>query len=270
MDDKRTTLTEEELKLLEETERFLEAIDEELEMENVELPANMYENIWKEIRAREAVHARENLCDEDKELLRLGRAYKKRHRMRKYLVLAAAVVAVLALGITSVGGPEKIFETLKRYTLGREQMSVNSEERIERVGDVSEESIYQEVDDTFGFYPVKLDYLPEGIVFIEGEVSEEMQLIYMLYGKEEDVNISYHIRPNYRASSWGKDIEDELLEEYDMIVKDVRVQLRKYLIEGDEERWFIGFEYENTSYSMLLMHLDKNEVEKIAKNLYFN
>ena len=125
MDDKRTTLTEEELKLLEETERFLEAIDEELEMENVELPANMYENIWKEIRAREAEHARENLCDEDKELLRLGRAYKKRHRMRKYLVLAAAVVAELAFGITSVGGPEKIFETLKRNILVREQVQVN-------------------------------------------------------------------------------------------------------------------------------------------------
>ena len=270
MDDKRTTPTEEELKLLEETERFLEAIDQELEVENVELPANMYENIWKEIRTREAEQARENLCDEDKELLRLGRAYKKRHRMRKYMVLAAAVVAVLALGITSVGGPEKIFETLKRYTLGREQMNVNSEERIDRVGDVSEETIYEEVEDAFGFYPVRLNYLPEEIVFIEGEVSKEIQFIHMLYGKGGDVNISYQVRPNYRESSWGKDIEDELLEEYDMIVKDVRVQLRKYLVEGDEERWFIGFEYENTSYSMLLMHLDKHEVEKIAKNLYFN
>ena len=55
MDDKRTTLTEEELKLLEETERFLEAIDEELEMENVELPANMYENIWKELSKQERI-----------------------------------------------------------------------------------------------------------------------------------------------------------------------------------------------------------------------
>ena len=269
MDDKRTTLTEEDLELLKETERFLEAIDQELKVENVALPANMYENIWNEIRNREAAQARENLCDEDKELLRLGRMYKKRYRMRKYVVLAAAVVAVLALGITSVGGPEKIFETLKRYTLGREQMNVNSEEGIERVGDVSEESVYQEVDDTFGFYPVRLNYLPEEIVFIEGEVSKEMQLIYMLYGKKDDVNISYHIRPNYRESSWGKDIEDEILEEYDMIVRDVRVQLRKYLVEGDGERWFIGFEYENTSYSMLLMHLEKYEVEKIVNNLYF-
>ena len=268
MDDKRTTLTEEELKLLEETERFLEAIDEELEMENVELPANMYENIWKEIRAREAVHARENLCDEDKELLRLGRAYKKRHRMRKYLVLAAAVVAVLALGITSVGGPEKIFETLKRYTLGREQLNVNSEERIDRVGDVSEESVYQEVDDTFGFYPVKLDYLPEGIEFIEAEISDETQLIFMLYGKE-GVNISYQIRPNYRAGSWGKDVEDELLDSYEIEVHGVDVSLRKYRTNSETIRWMVGFEYDNTSHSMLIMDLEQAEVEEIVNNLYF-
>ena len=46
------------------------------------------------------------------------------------MVLAAAVVAVLALGITSVGGPEKIFETLKRYTLGREQITTEDVETI--------------------------------------------------------------------------------------------------------------------------------------------
>ena len=270
MDDKRTTLTEEELKLLEETERFLEAIDEELEMENVELPANMYENIWKEIRAREAVHARENLCDEDKELLRLGRAYKKRHRMRKYLVLAAAVVAVLALGITSVGGPEKIFETLKRYTLGREQVQVNSSGDVRQETDWSEDKAYEEIEKEFGFYPVRLNYLPKEIGFIEGEISKEISRIFMLYGKDEEVNISYIIRPNYRESSWGKDIEDELLEEYDMIVKDVRVQLRKYCVENQEVRWMVGFEYENVSYSMLLMHLQQEEVETIVENLYFN
>ena len=270
MDDKRTTLTEEELKLLEETERFLEAIDEELEMENVELPANMYENIWKEIRAREAVHARENLCDEDKELLRLGRAYKKRNRMHKYMVLAAAVVAVLALGITSVGGPEKIFETLKRNILVREQVQVNSGESVEPVKNLDEEKTYEEIENKFGFLPVKLNHLPEDIVFIEGEVSEEVPRIFMLYGKDEEVNISYIIRPNYRESSWGNDIEDELLEEYDMIVEGVRVQLRKYYVEEQEVRWMVGFEYENVSYSMLLMHLEQKEVEAIVENLYFN
>ena len=268
MDDKRTTLTEEELKLLEETERFLEAIDQELEVENVELPANMYENIWKEIRTREAEQARENLCDEDKELLRLGRAYKKRHRMRKYMVLAAAVVAVLALGITSVGGPEKIFETLKRYTLGREQVQVNSSGDVRQETDWSEDKAYEEIEKEFGFYPVKLDYLPEGVEFLEAEINEETQLIFMLYGKD-GVNISYQIRPNYRAGSWGKDIEDELLDSYEIEVHGVDVSLRKYRIHSEIIRWMVGFEYDNTSYSMLIMDLEQAEVEEIVNNLYF-
>ena len=268
MDDKRTTLTEEELKLLEETERFLEAIDEELEMENVDLPANMYENIWKEIRAREAVHARENLCDEDKELLRLGRAYKKRNRMHKYMVLAAAVVAVLALGITSVGGPEKIFETLKRNILVREQVQVNSGENVEPVKNLDEEKTYEEIENKFGFLPVKLNHLPEGVEFIEAEINEETQLIFMLYGKE-GVNISYQIRPNYRAGSWGKDVEDELLDSYEIEVHGVDVSLRKYCINSKTIRWMVGFEYDNTSYSMLIMDLEQAEVEEIVNNLYF-
>ena len=270
MDDKRTTLTEEELKLLEETERFLEAIDQELEVENVELPANMYENIWKEIRTRQAEQARENLCDEDRELLRLGRAYKKRHRMRKYLVLIAAVVAVLALGITSVGGPEKIFETISWMLGGRKQMNVDSDsEGILHLDNVEEEKVYQQIEDQFGFLPVKLNHLPEGVEFLEAEVSEEIPKAYIVYGKDDEVNISYIIRPNYRESSWGKDIEDELLEEYDMLVKEVSVNLRKYCVKNQEVRWMIGFEYENVSYSMLLMHLEEEEVETIVKNLYF-
>lgn len=262
MDDKWTKLTE-------EMESLLAEANQDPEVANAKLPPNLYDNIWREIHAREAERAREKLCDEDKELLRLGQMYKKRHRMRKYLVLAAAVIAMLALGITSVGGPEKIFETLKRYTLGREQMSVNSEEGIERVGDVSEEDTYEEIDNKFGFYPVRLNYLPEGIEFVEAELSEEIQLIYMLYGAAENVNILYQIRPNYRESSWGKDIEDELLEEYDMVVKGVRIQCRKYLVEDNSERWMVGFEYENVSYSMILMHLEQGEVKKIVENLYF-
>lgn len=269
MDDKRTTLTEEELKLLEETERFLEAIDQELEVENVELPANMYENIWKEIRTREAEQARENLCDEDKELLRLGRAYKKRHRMRKYLVLAAAVVAVLALGITSVGGPEKIFETISWMLGGRKQMNVDSDsEGILHLDNIEEEKVYQQIEDQFGFLPVKLNHLPEGVEFLEAEVREETQLIFMLYGKE-GVNISYQIRPNYRAGSWGKDIEDELLDSYEIEVHGVDVSLRKYRIKDETIRWMVGFEYNNTSYSMLIMDLEQAEVEEIVNNLYF-
>jgi len=264
MDDKWTKLTE-------EVEVLLEEMNQDPKVADAKLPPNLYEKIRQEISVREAAQAREKLSDEDKELLRLGRMYQKKHRMRKYLVLAAAVIAALALGITSVGGPEKIFETVNWMLGGRKQMNVDSDnENVVRPDDLAEEEAYEEIEDEFGFYPVRLNHLPDGIKYIEANIGVEVPKIYMLYGKDEEVNISYIIRPNYRESSWGKDIEDQLIEEYDMVVQDTRIQVRRYLVEGEEIRWLVGFEHDNTSYSMLLMHLEEREVEKIIANLYFS
>lgn len=270
MSDKFSKLTEEELLLIKETELFLEEVHQDVEVQNTKVPSELYEGIWEEIHAYEAMEAREKLCDEDKELLRLGRMYKKKHRARKYAILAAAVIAMLALGITSVGGPEKIFETVSWVLSGRKQINVDSDnENVVRPDDLAEEEIYEEIEEKFDICPVKLEYLPEDIVFMEAEVSEEIQLIHLLYGKNDIVNISYQIRPNYRESSWGKDIEDKTIKEYEIIVNDVRVQLKLYQIDNDTTRWIIWFEYENTSYSIMIMDLEQAEVEKIVNNLYF-
>ena len=116
---------------------------------------------------------------------------------------------------------------------------------------------------------MKLDYLPDGIGFLEAEVNEEIPRIHMLYGEKQDVKISYIIRPDYRDGSWSKDIEDKLLEEYEMQVKDVTLHLQRYRVENDVERWIVEFEYGSTSYSLMMMNLEKSEVEKIVNNLYF-
>ena len=187
--------------------------------------------------------------------------------MRKYLVLAAALVCVMAFGITSIGDSEKIFGTFKRDVLDREQVQVNSED-IKPIETVVEQEIYQQIEDEFGFLPVKLDYLPEGVELIEADISEEIQYAYMMYG-EEILNISYQIRPHYRESSWGKDIEDELVEESEIMVNDVEIYLKKYRVIDGTERWLVGFEYKDTSYSILLMNLKQEEVTNIINGLYF-
>ena len=90
----------------------------------------------------------------------------------------------------------------------------------------------------------------------------------MLFGKEK-VNISYQIRPHHRESSWGKDIEDELVEESEMLVNDVTIHLKKYRIIDGTERWLIGFEYKNASYSIILTELEQKEITNIINGLYF-
>jgi len=273
MSDKLRKLKKRELELLKETELFMEEVYKDPIAANAEVPSGLRERVFEEIRAREAEkaeRAREMLCNEDKELIRLGKLYKKQRKVRKYLVLAAVLVFVVAFGITSIGDAEKIFERFHWNLADREQVNVDSDdENVAPMTNVEEEQVYEQVEDEFGFYPVKLDSLPEGIEFIEANISEELPRVYMLYGEKEDIKISYIIRPNYRESSWGKDIEDELLEESEIMINDIEISLKKYRVTENTERWLVGFEYQNTSYSIMIMDLERDEVESIINGLYF-
>lgn len=267
MNDKTTKEYREEL--VKSAKCIMEEVNADQDVVDRPLPPHMHEKIKQRIDAYEAKRETERLSAEEVEFIRLGKLYKKKRKMRKYFVLAAAVIGVLAFGITSMGENEKIFGMFKRDTLGREQTQINSEEGTKPVESLGEEEAYEEIEDKFGFYPVKLDYLPDGIGFLEADINEEITRIHMLYGDNQDVKISYIIRPNYKESSWSKDVEDDLLEEYEMQVSDVTLHLQRYRVENDVERWVVEFKYESTSYSLMMMNLEKSEVEKIVSNLYF-
>ena len=243
MNNSEKKLTEKELKLIEETEAFMEEVYSNPEVADTEPPTVLRGKVFAEIHAREAAKREaelkvekfdveeeeakveklnveevkaeksgteekepeaEKLTAEEKELIHLGRIYKKRKRLQKYVVLAAVLVLAMAFGMTSIGGPKKVFEMVKSTLMGREQINVDSEE-ISRTAGMSEEEAYQEIEETFNFVPVALDYLPKGVGFLEIELGEEIQCINLVYGIGKEVKVTYHIRPNYRDSSYGRD-----------------------------------------------------------------
>ena len=267
MNDKTTKEYREEL--VKSAKCIMEEVNADQDVVDRPLPPHMHEKIMQRIDAYEAKREAERLSAEEVEFIRLGKLYKKKRKMRKYFVLAAAVIGVLAFGITSMGENEKIFGMFKRDTLGREQTQINSSDSVVKETDWSEDEVYEEIESKYGFNPVRLNYLPEGIIFLETELNEEVPRIHMLYGDNQDVKISYIIRPNYRDGSWSKDVEDKLLEEYEMQVQDVTLHLQRYRVENDVERWVVEFKYESTSYSLMMMNVKKPEVEKIVSNLYF-
>lgn len=273
MNNKEKKYSAEELEMLEEADRIMEEVNSDPDLENVTVPEVIWENLIREIRAYEnakAILEKEMFSEENQELIRLGKIYKKRRKRNKYFVLAAALILAMSIGITSLGGPEKIFKMFTTNILGREQVQVDSEENVEPVENLNEEQVYEEIEEKFGFHPVKLDYLPQWIGFLEAEISEETQNVYMLYGAGEEVKISYQIHPNYRESSWGKDIEDELLEEYEILLDGTKFYVKKYRVIDDSERWVLRFEYENANYSLVVVGYGKEEVEKIVNNLFFS
>lgn len=269
--DEEVELSKEEL--VEEAKSIMGEVNSDQKVVDRPLPVNLRKNIDKRIlalKAKEEKTEGERFSAEERELMRLGKLYKKKRKMRKYFVLAAAVVCALAFGVTSMGGPERVFESFKILTMGREQVQINSDDKVEVVESVSEEEAYQQIEDEFGFYPVKLMNRPEDIEFLGAKMGEEVQGINLIYGKNDEVCLSYFIRPNYRVGSLGNDVEDALLNEYSMKVNDVSITIKQYALEDSSvERWSAEFKYKEVQYFIKGTDLSKGEFEKILKNLYF-
>ena len=271
MSDKNAKLTPEEMKLIEETESFMKEVYSDPEIANAQIPESLRANVFREIRAKEENQESERvLTEEEQELIYLGKKYKKQLKFRKYMVLAAALVLALAFSITSMGGPEKLWEKVNWMIADREQLNVDSDdEEVEPTFGMSEEELLEKIEDTFGFAPVRVGYTPKGSKYIEGQIDEDIYHAMLLYGNKEETKISYHIRSNYRTSTWGKDIEDEFIQEYELVIRDVIISIKQYWVEGDEERWLVSFEYQNVNYSLTICDESREEVEKIVNDLHF-
>lgn len=270
MDDKLKRLLQEEMKA--DAERIMEKVNSDPSLKDVEAPEIIRERLFQQIREYEESKAQNHLSEEDKELIRLGKKYKKTKKRGKYLILIAAIVGALGIGVTSFGGPKRVWKEVEGMLAGKEQTYTDTgDDRMEGTPTVSEVEAYQKVEEKFGFVPVKLYYLPSGMMFIEMRLSTEIQNVQFNYEDGNHGVIKYRMIPNNRTGSVGADVEDELVEEYDKIVKATTVHVKKYLRgESKEEKWNIKFEYQDVQYTLLINGVSEQEVEKIIENLHFS
>lgn len=258
-----------------EADCILQRVDSDPNMKDVIAPEEIHDKLIKQIREHEEAleTKRERLSQEEQELIRLGKIYKKKRGRRKYVVLIAAVVCALAAGTISFGDGKKVFTEVKRMLVGRQQTVVNSgdEERHMDRGMLSEEDAYEEINEKFGFYPIKLLYLPEGIEFVDANIVGELQVAQLHYEGLGQKNIIYRVMTNYRTSSVSMDIEDIFIGEYEKDLVGATVSVKKYEIEESKlPRWMACFVYKDTQYTIILTGIEREEVEKILENLYFS
>lgn len=272
----------------EELEREAEEIERELqkhpELASLKASDSLKEKIDAKIEAIERERVISQLSEEDREALLLGREVRKekeeekkrrekrrKSRMWKRLVAAAAVVVIVAsVGITSVGGPKRVMEFMKRSLGGREQDAGNSAdaEKILALEDSEEEKAYQEIKDKLGFEPVKITAISDTMKYKCMELDEYLQTVNMIY-VVEDVNVSYVIQGAYVEDVWATDIEDELMGEYTYPLDKVTVKISQYWVKDLKKSKFVGvFEY-NDVYYRLTAVIEKEDFEKILKKLHF-
>lgn len=216
--------------------------------------------------------AQSRLSSEEQELIRLGGVYKKRRKWNRLAILVAALVCVLSLGLTATGGPDKLFQEVKRVMSGREQTRVNTDsDRIQPVEGVSEEDAYQKIEDTFNFYPVRMGYMPKGMEFVEFSIDEVMLNAQLIYRSERGEILYYTVKPNYQTSSMATDMEELLVDEYQITEGKEIIEIKEYYEPAEDlMRWTADFSYLDTHYSLLIIGVNEAEMKKIVENLYFS
>jgi hypothetical protein len=246
------------------------------------------EQARKETEERE--EAINHLSEEDREALELGRKMlkagigqndpeepsgkkvrRKKKPLKMYLALAAVIVCILAMGITSMGGPERIVRMMTQNVGDREvdQVDSNHTDKENKVIEgEEEEKAYQEIRDAFGTEVVKVSICLPEMRFDSMELDKDKQMadVYYYYNNK---TIAYCINLPYRDGSWGVDFEDPIDKEYSKEIQGCKIEITKYKPnQKGLPRWDARFEYDNTEY-LLTGTMKQQDFEKILNNLIF-
>lgn len=258
-----------EKEMMKDAERIMEEVNADPTLKDVKAPEEIHDKLFAQIHEYEKQRVHEQLSEEDRELIRLGKVYKKQRKWTKYLILVAAMLVVLGVGTVCIGEGGNVFGFMSRLFSGGEQTVVDSED-IEPIQYLAEDEAYEKIEEEYGFSPVRLEYLPDNTGFYEAVFSDDMQNVNMVYELENGTSIKYIIRPNYRESSLGIIIEDEKTQEYTCVVNDIEILLTEYnVVETKTNRWTALFVYQEAQYLLITTDMEQEEMEMIVNNLGF-
>ena len=254
-----------------------------------ELKIRMKNALGQKIREREKrsedmkrTDAYTGLSEEDQEALRLGREMlknqseekkiytmrRKKRNIHKIVALAAVLILVMAVGMTSIGGPERMLQFMKSSVGGRKVSQVDSSDKNKIIEEEDEEKAYEKIGEEFGIQPVRIVWRPNGMKFQRMELDTDIQLVELDYLYKGE-NTEFVISASYGEASLGADNEDEITDHFYKQEKESQIEVTEYKTpETGTNRYKAEFKYKNLYYC-LTGTMTKEEMENILKNLYF-
>lgn len=295
--DSIENLSEEELK--QEADSVREMIEQTPELQDVKVPEEVHQRLAERIRKyEEEEKALEGLSERDKEALRLGREIQRKSEENKMLVasknvedaasenrmgnqkiyyrpkkkkvlfmLAAVLVVVLGMGLTSVGRKNIIVDVFQKKYGSGDKTYINTEEIKETQGSVEQEA-YDKIEEALGTKVVRIIDKPINTKFLEMQLDQDLQeaVLYYLVG---DNVLSYRIVTRYIESSIGMDIQDKLIQQYNLSLPETDVLISEYEIQKSGQLEYTAkFEYNNMKYFIQGI-MNQDDFENIIKNLIF-
>lgn len=159
-------------------------------------------------------------------------------------------------------------KTIKSLVGEREVIKANSGDDNYVIEVESEEAAYQKIRNELGIKPVQITDIPIKARFQKAVIEDELKVAEIYYQYQED-NITYIINGDQAKNSIGVSVEDEVVEDYTLEVKGTVIYIKECEIPSTKQRkYYASFDYKETKYFLSGM-MEREEFEKILKNLYF-
>ena len=204
--------------------------------------------------------------------------YDKRHKKvvrkkkkSKLVIGALAAVLILVCGsvMTSVGS-KSYWKTLWNKEAGDETLSYVDVENMESIEteDIDEVGVYKEIAKVMGDYLVRIEYKPEEMALKKYSVDQNQRRANLFYQNGKEI-LRYSMYMNSKDSSLGQKTVDNLVDEYEVENEGKKIQVEEYEVKNTKEKRYIAeFEYKGVQYQLKGI-MEKEEFDKIIKNLFF-
>ena len=186
-------------------------------------------------------------------------------RIRLRAALAAALVAILALGVGMVGSGKKVYLPVvsqKENGDGSTIIVDNNEENI--YGGYDEEEVCQEIEDQLGVLPVRFGYRPKGMTLKKYRITEEKEVVLKYICESGTIHV--YISKDYNESSINFKMDGDLKDTVHAEAMSMDIPIYEYSDDYENEYLQASFEYLNTYYSISGM-LDEQEFKNVLENI---
>ena len=196
---------------------------------------------------------------------------KKRKRHWKVYGIVA-IVAVLAMmwSMVSIGGTPFFGRVLNDIIGDREMVKVNTEREDgdkNKVDVYDESKVYEDIKEKFGGDVVRLRITSKEMSLVQSDIDESLKRVCLIYENEDGI-IQYQMEIQVENKSYGYDIEDEKIKEFQIEVEGHTIDVSQYQLPNGGKENVAKFVYKDVFYTLNGI-MDEEKFKDLLKNLYF-
>lgn len=195
---------------------------------------------------------------------------KRKRHWKAYGIVTIVAVLAMMWSMVSIGGTPFFGRVLNDIIGDREMVKVNTEREDgdkNKVDEYDEFQVYEEIKEKLGVDVVRLKRTSKDMLLVQSDIDESLKRVCLIYENEDGI-IQYQMEIQVENKSYGYDIEDEKIKEFQIEVGGHTIDVSQYQLPNGGKENVAKFVYKDVFYTLNGI-MDEEKFKDLLKNLYF-